>query len=90
MISANDLVDKFPGIYMENKNYDANYNLIFDRQVTVNTYGIDYLSHHPKPHEKLPKQPELRQDEFSDEIVIPNPCKPFYHLKRYVNINQRK
>jgi hypothetical protein len=74
----NDLVGKFPGIYMENKNCDANYNLIFDRQATVNTYGIDYLSHHPKPHENLPKQPELREDEFNDETKIPKPCKPFY------------
>ena len=47
-IDANSLVDKLPGITKTKESFTTQYQMVFDDHTSVDTEGIDCLSHHPR------------------------------------------
>ena len=47
-IDANSLVGKLPGIIESKESFGVQYQMVFDDHTTVDTEGLDCLSHHPR------------------------------------------
>lgn len=47
-ITTSELVGKLPGISISLKSFGAQYQMVFDDHTSVDTEGIDCLSHHPR------------------------------------------
>jgi len=75
-MQAADLVVKLPGIEKVKLSESHVYNLIFDIHTSVDVAGMEFLSHHPKPHsEELPK---LNSWEYQNSERVPKKDHPYY------------
>ena len=66
-ITADQLVDKLPGITRVQKEFDAMFNLVFDEHVSLDIYGLEVMMHHPKGNPYT-----LPEEKYQDKTKINN------------------
>ena len=74
-IPASEFVGKLPGIVLEKKKVQTQYNFVFDVHCSVNVAGIDVVTHHPSGFQN---QRRLQNNEYHDKTVPKKKWKPFY------------
>ena len=71
-ITADKLADKLPGITRVSKEFESAINLIFDEHTSINIYGLDVVTHHPKGNPYvLPKEKYQDKSKFNFKVQKP-------------------
>ena len=71
-ITADQLADKLPGITRVAKEFESAINLVFDEHTSINVYGLDVVTHHPKGNPYiLPEEKYQDKSKFNSKIQKP-------------------
>ena len=71
-ITADQLADKLPGITRVSKEFESAINLVFDEHTSINIYGLDVVTHHPKGNPYiLPEEKYQDKSKFNSKIQKP-------------------
>ena len=71
-ITADQLADKLPGVTRISKEFESAINLVFDEHTSINIYGLDVVTHHPKGNPlTLPEEKYQDKSKFNNKIQKP-------------------
>jgi hypothetical protein len=66
-ITADQLADKLPGVNRVSKEFESAINLVFDEHTSINVYGLDIVTHHPKGNPHI-----LSEEKYQDKSKFNN------------------
>ena len=71
-ITADQLADKLPGITRVSKEFESAINLVFAEHTSINVYGLDIVTHHPKGNPyTLPEEKYQDKSKFNSKVQKP-------------------